>query len=133
MVAVSMSTALASKLVDRSFFLTQLERRNVHLAAGPQSYLLSKVRVAALLKPPSETGAATLDACWQLIEQGAYLDAAATLEAAMPIFDQGGAAFMPVVTLFEDSPPEMLGVLYHVDALKAYNRELANTAAEEHS
>jgi CIC family chloride channel protein len=37
MVAVSMSTALASRLVDRSFFLTQLERRNIHLgrrAAG---------------------------------------------------------------------------------------------------
>ena len=36
MVAVSLSTALASRLVDRSFFLTLLERRDVHLAAGPQ-------------------------------------------------------------------------------------------------
>merc|ERR1711969_356336 len=35
MVAVSLSTALASRLVDRSFFLTQLHRRNIHLAAGP--------------------------------------------------------------------------------------------------
>jgi len=35
MVAVSISTALSSRLVDRSFFLTQLERRNIHLAAGP--------------------------------------------------------------------------------------------------
>jgi CIC family chloride channel protein len=45
MVAVSMSTALASRLVDRSFFLTQLERRNIHLAAGPQAYLLAMFRV----------------------------------------------------------------------------------------
>ncbi|MEL7026494.1 MAG: chloride channel protein, partial [Pseudomonadota bacterium] len=34
MVSVSTSTALASRMVDRSFFLTQLERRGVHLAAG---------------------------------------------------------------------------------------------------
>ena len=133
MVAVSMSTALASRLVDRSFFLTQLERRNVHLAAGPQAYLLSKVRVARLLQPPAETGAATEEACWQLIEQGIYLDGAATLEGAMPMFDQGSVSFLPVITLFEDQTPELLGVLYHVDALKAYNRELAETAAEEHS
>lgn len=34
MVSVSLSSALASKLVHRSFFLTQRERRGVHLAAG---------------------------------------------------------------------------------------------------
>jgi CIC family chloride channel protein len=45
MVAVSLSTALASRLVHRSFFLTQLERRNIHLAAGPQAYLLAMFRV----------------------------------------------------------------------------------------
>ncbi|MCP3972700.1 MAG: chloride channel protein [Rhodobacteraceae bacterium] len=133
MVSISMSTALASRLVDRSFFLTQLERRNIHLAAGPQAYLLSMVRVATLLEPATETGQASQEACWELIEQGIYIDGAATLEAAMPVFDQGGAAFLPVVTLFGDRPPELLGVLHHVDALKAYNRALAATATEEHS
>ncbi len=133
MVSISMSTALASRLVDRSFFLTQLERRNIHLAAGPQAYLLSMVRVATLLEPATETGQASQEACWELIEQGIYIDGAATLEAAMPVFDQGAAAFLPVVTLFGDRPPELLGVLHHVDALKAYNRALAATATEEHS
>lgn len=131
MVAVSMSTALASKLVDMSFFLTQLERRNVRLAAGPQAYLLAAVRVATLIKPAGAM--ASEEACWELIEQGVYLDGAATLETAMPIFDQGRAAFLPVVTLFEGRSPELLGVLHHVDALKAYNRALVATAAEEHS
>ncbi len=51
MVSVSMSTALASRLVDRSFFLTQLERRNVHLAAGPQAYLLAMLRAGAVMRP----------------------------------------------------------------------------------
>ena len=51
MVAVSISTALASRLVDRSFFLTQLERRNIHLAAGPQAYLLAMFRVGLVMRP----------------------------------------------------------------------------------
>lgn len=133
MVAVSMSTALASRMVHRSFFLTQLERRNVHLAAGPQAYLLSMVRVARLLKPADEAGV-TEGACWELVEQGAYIDGSATLENAMPIFEASGGDFLPVVTLWGDGrPPELLGVLRHVDALRAYNKALAATAAEEHS
>ena len=32
-----------------------------------------------------------------------------------------------------DGPPALEGALFHVDALKAYNRALAATAAEEHS
>ncbi|WP_172299822.1 chloride channel protein [Pseudoruegeria sp. HB172150] len=133
MVAVSMSTALASQLVARSFFLTTLARRNIHLAAGPQTYLLSTVRVARLTRDLTEKGPATEQACWQLIEQGIYVDGAATLASAMPIFDKGGASFLPVVTLWSDGrPPELLGALHHVDALKAYNKALAATAAEEH-
>ena len=52
MVAVSISTALASRLVDRSFFLTQLERRGIHLAAGPQAYLLAMFKVSSVMKAP---------------------------------------------------------------------------------
>lgn len=134
MVSVSLSTALASRLVDRSFFLTQLERRNIHLAAGPQAYLLSMVRVASVTTDVSDNGATTEGACWELIEQGVYIDGAKTLEAAMQVFDQSGVMFLPVVTLWGDGrAPELLGVLHQVDALKAYNQALAATAAEEHS
>jgi CIC family chloride channel protein len=132
MVAVSMSTALASRLVDRSFFLTQLERRNVHLAAGPQAYLLASIGVARLMRDAVEGPEA--DGCWDLISQGIYLDGNATLEVAMPMFENTTTAYIPVVTLAgEDQPPELWGMLYHVDALKAYNRALADTAEEEHS
>ena len=133
MVAVSMSTALASRIVDRSFFLTQMERRGVHLAAGPQAYLLAMFMVARIMRPRDDPRAADEDVCWELIGEGTYIDGTATLEVAMPIFEQSGAAFIPVVTLKPDSPPELLGALFHVDSLKAYNRALAETAAEEHS
>ncbi|MDA5094479.1 chloride channel protein [Aliiroseovarius sp. KMU-50] len=134
MCAVSLSTALASRLVDRSFFLTQLERRNIHLAAGPQAYLLSTVRVASVMHEQIEDRAPDDGDCWELIEQGVYVDGNATLEAVMPIFESTGATFIPVVTLGgEADAPDLWGVIFHVDALKAYNKALAETAKEEHS
>lgn len=134
MVAVSMSTALASKLVDRSFFLTQLERRNVHLAAGPQAYLLATFRVATVMRSTDAQGGADTQSCWDLIRAGVYIDGNATLEQAMPIFEAGNQVFIPVVTIGdEDAPPELWGALFQVDALKAMNKALAATAAEEHS
>ena len=134
MVAVSMSTALASRLVDRSFFLTQLERRGIRLAAGPQAYLLSMSRVATLMRSPDDARAASPDACWEMIEDGIYIDGNATLEAAMPIFDRSGVLFIPVVTLSAGgAPPELLGALFHVDALKAFNSALSAVSQEEHS
>ncbi len=134
MVAVSISTALSSRIVDRSFFLTQIERRGIHLAAGPQAYLLAIFRVASVMRKADDPRAANEDACWEMIGDGIYVDGNATLEAAMPIFDRASVPFIPVVTLSgEDTPPELWGALFHVDALKAYNRALAATAAEEHS
>ena len=134
MVAVSMSTALASRLVDRSFFLTQLERRNVHLAAGPQAYLLATFKVSSIMREVGADDAASEDACWDLVRDGLYLDGNATLEQAMPIFERGSPRFIPVVTLGgEDTPPELWGALFQVDALRAMNRALSETAAEEHS
>ena len=134
MVAVSISTALSSRLVDRSFFLTQLERRNVHLAAGPQAYLLATFKVSSIMRDMKDTRAADEDECWKLIREGLYLDGNATLEQAMPIFERGNPVFIPVVTLGgEDAPPELWGALFQVDALRAMNRALAATAAEEHS
>jgi len=134
MVAVSMSTSLASRLVNRSFFLTQIERRGIHLAAGPQAYLLAMFTAAKTMRLPDDPRAADPERCWEMIGEGIYIDAAATLETAIPIFESSGALFLPVVTLSKDAaPPELLGALFHVDALRAYNRALAATAAEEHS
>lgn len=134
MVSVSMSTALSSRMVDRSFFLTQLERRNVHLAAGPQAYLLATFKVANVMRTLDAPRAAPEEACWDLIGDGVYIDGNATLEQAMPMFEKGGYRFVPVVTLGgEESPPELWGALFQVDALRAMNKALADTAAEEHS
>lgn len=134
MVSVSLSTALASRLVDRSFFLTQLERRDIHLAAGPQAYLLAMLQAGSVMRAKGDPRAPTGDECTVLIEQGLCIESSSTLEAAMLIFDRAGLTYLPVVAPREsDEAPEFLGALFHVDALKAYNRALAATAAEEHS
>ena len=134
MVSVSLSTALASRLVDRSFFLTQQERRSIHLAAGPQAYLLAMFRAASVMRKPDDARAADEERCWEMVGEGLYLDINATLEAAMPVFDRASVPFIPVVSLTgENAAPELRGALFHVDALKAYNRALAAAAAEEHS
>ena len=133
MVAVSLSTALASRIVDRSLFLTQLERRGVHLAAGPQAYLLSLYSAAVIMRAKDSPRAAPEDVCRSLMAQGVRIAPDATLEVAMPLFDKGGHAFIPVVGKGKGGAPELMGAVFQVDALKAYNRALAATAAEEHS
>ena len=134
MVAVSMSTAISSKMVHRSFFLTQLERRNIHLAAGPQAYLLAMFRVGRVMRPMTHENSAPEERLLVLIEQGIFTDTNATLERALPIFERTGLDFVPVVQLSPTGgPPALEGALFHVDALKAYNKALAATAAEEHS
>lgn len=133
MVSVSLSTALASRLVDRSFFLTQLERRNRHVAAGPQAYLLAMVHVGAILRPLTDPRAPDMTICQQMVDEGLFLQSNATLESALPLFERSDAMFLPVVQSSAGGEVELIGVVFHMDALKSYNRALADTAAEEHS
>ena len=131
MAAVSLSTALASRLVDRSFFLTQLERRGVPLAAGPQTWLLATFSVARLMREADEAEA---EAAWALHRKGLWLSPEATLDVAMPVFERSGERWLPVVRpASEGREAELLGLLHEVDALRAYNRALCATAEEEHS
>ena len=128
MTAVSLSTALASRLVHRSFFLTQLERRGVHLSAGPQQWLLSTLAVRQTMREVEE---GQEDKLWDLHERGAWLSQTATLERAMAVFERTGGTMLPVIEQGEE--PKLIGVLHEVDALRAHIKALSATAAEEHS
>lgn len=130
MVSVSLASALTSRLVDRSFFLTLLERRGVHLADGPQAYLLATISTGRLMRVMGAENGASGMQCQELIDQGVFLGSDANLEQAMPMFETG-VEMIPIVE--EGETPEILGALFHIDALKAYNRALAETAREEHS
>ncbi|SIN86140.1 chloride channel protein, CIC family [Vannielia litorea] len=134
MVAVSLSTAISSRLVDGSFFLTQLERRGIHMAAGPQAYLLSVHSAAAVMRGVDSPRAAPRETCEEMMAAGIVLAPDTTLETALPMFETSGHSFIPVVAPAGDGGAgELMGALFHLDALRAYNRALAETAAEEHS
>ncbi|PWG17295.1 chloride channel protein [Salibaculum griseiflavum] len=133
MVTVSLSSAVAARIVDRSFFLTQLEQRGVHLAAGPQAYLLSTFQVTSVMRSMDHPKAADAEACARLINEGTYVAEGKTLDQAMPILEASNSNFIPVVRAGTgDGPPELRGALFQVDALRAFNRALAATAEEEH-
>ena len=139
MVSVSMSTALASRMVDRSFFLTQLEKRNLSCAAGPQAYLLSTIEAVSIAQPATQLEENTLTRLEILAQRGVAVSAEASLEAALPVFDRSGEDVIPIlVPTPEGGKPEkgrqsnVFGALRHVDCLKAYNRALVAVAAEEH-
>ncbi|OIQ32358.1 MAG: voltage-gated chloride channel [Alphaproteobacteria bacterium MedPE-SWcel] len=135
MVSISMSTALASRLVDRSFFLTQLEKRNLRCAAGPQSYLLGTLLVDKVMRPAADIDPEQASA---QVAGGISVTSGVTLEAALPIFDRAEVDCIPVVaspvSAPDDEPaePEVVGMLFHLDALKAYNQALVAVSAEEH-
>jgi len=131
MVAVSISTAIASRLVHRSFFLTHLERGGIHVAAGPQAYLLSVLRVHQCMRGLDDERAASREACEEMMAQGVTVAPEASLEKVMPVFERDGWSFIPVVRRGEGGE-ELLGALFQVDALKVYNTALAAAAAEEH-
>ncbi len=132
LVAVSLATILSSRLVDRSFFLTQLERRGIHLAEGPAGYLLSTISVGRLMRPAGSDGAPREAKAMKLMAKGFGLDQAMTLEQALPILEESGKKYLPVTQVVAGEPRYM-GAIFLVDALKSYNKALEETSKEEHA
>ena len=113
--------------MDRSFFLTQLQRRGIDLAAGPQSYVLALVANRDVMTPIENP---TTDH-WTMVEEGTFVSEFGALKGAMPVFQRTHSAVLRVAG--KDQPAQIIGLLYEVDALRAYAKALADTAAEEHS
>ena len=133
MISVSLASAVSDRLVSRSFFLTQLERRGLHLSDGPQGYLASTMNVGHLMRPRGAENCAPDGACLELVEQGAFLTREDTLARALPMFERLHGAYLPIVDREnEGEQPELLGSLYQVDALRAYSNALEEELREEH-
>lgn len=132
MIAVSFASVVADRMVARSFFLTQLERKGLHLSDGPQGYLAATMRAKHLMRPRGAENSAPDSGCFELVEQGAFLRPDDTLERALPMFEQLHGEYLPVVAETESAEGDLIGSLYHVDALRAYNRVLEEELREEH-
>jgi chloride channel protein, CIC family len=139
-IAVSLASVVSDRLVARSFFLTQLERQGLKLAGGPQAYLAATVTVRDLMRPRGADNGAPDAGCRELVDQGAALTPGDTLERALRMFDRLRGPYLPVLDRGEPvaasggrEAPELLGAVFHVDALKAYNRVLEEEMREEHA
>jgi CIC family chloride channel protein len=134
MITVSLASVVSGRMVARSFFLTLLERRGLHLSGGPQGYIAATMPVAHMMRHRGAEDCASDTACWALVEQGAYLRREDTLETALPIFERLRGGFLPVVdgAVGENAKPELLGALFQTDALGAYSRALEDELREEH-
>ena len=139
-IAVSLASVVSDRLVARSFFLTQLDRQGLHLASGPQAYLAATVTVRDLMRPRGADDGAPDGGCHQLVEQGAVLAPGDTLERALKMFERLRRPYLPVLDRAgpDGRPdgaeaPELLGAVFHVDALRAYTRVLEDEMREEHA
>ncbi|MEM7506282.1 MAG: chloride channel protein [Pseudomonadota bacterium] len=131
MVSVSLASVVADRMVARSFFLTQLERQGLKLADGPQGYLAATVPVIGLMRTGDRR--MTDERCEALHDKGLWLASNATLDTALPMFDQTQDVFIPIMS----APPgregaEVIGALFRGDAFKAYSRALEDELKEEH-
>ncbi|MCA2010190.1 chloride channel protein [Cereibacter sphaeroides] len=133
MAAISTASAVASRFVKRSFFLTQLARRDVRIAQGPQEYLLQLVHVGTAMRRPGQLGAPDQEALEALAAEGRSIPAGSRLKPALRLFERTSASHLAVTQLGADGTLRVIGSLSHVDALRAFNQALAATAAEEHS
>jgi CIC family chloride channel protein len=134
MVAVAISTTVASQFVAQSLFLEQLERRGVRLAAGPQAYLLATIPVAGLMRGMDHPRMGDVELCEALMREDVYVFESSTLEVALPLFDGPKHQYLPVVDPGEgDDEPKLIGTLWQVDALRSYSQAMADTVREYHS
>ncbi|WP_410216749.1 chloride channel protein [Paracoccus sp. (in: a-proteobacteria)] len=133
MTSVSLSSALASRLVGGSFFLTQLEKRGIRLSEGPHVWLPHKLRITPVIRPLQDDDATTVDLVRALADKGPTLTPTTTLAEALPQFQRSGAAILAVMASDgPDAAPRLIGSVHHIDVLRTLNRALEETAAEEH-
>ncbi len=132
MITVAIATVVTTRLVHKSFFLTQIQRRGYRLAAGPQAYLAATLQVAAFMRPRGAEDGASDSACQSLMEQRVMLERDDTLEEALGMFERLKGPFLPVVVFTGEDEPELIGALFQTDALRAYTRALEEVHREEH-
>lgn len=127
MVSVSFAAVLTHRFIWKSFFLNQLKRDGISLGAGAARYLPATMPVRGLMRLRGADDCASDTSCWSLAEQGARLSLDSNLAQALRIFDSQRLEFIPVIdppAKGEGGMGDLVGALFYVDALKAYNRAL---------
>ncbi len=127
LISVSIATGLTQAIHGRSYFHWQLETRGVMLQEGAHRWLVRIVHVSDFLEPLQDVQTENeLD----LETTTVVLRTTDTLETALKIFDESGAARLPVVD--PRVPTRLIGHASHVRALRFFNSALIQANVEEH-
>lgn len=131
MVAVSLATVVGEYFTEGSYFHEQLRRRGIFVSEGPQQYVLSTINVTRVMRVLGDPKGMPQGEAAELVEQGAFVDVRDSLEKVLPLLEEAPTGYLPVVNS-RGERPELIGAVYYVDALKAFNRALAEVSREEH-
>lgn len=135
MVSTSVATVATQQIVGRSFFHIQLARRAIQLASDPKSWLLSELEVRGSMRPRGSEDGAPETEMFDLVRQGAYLRIQDRFDRAYPMFRGGELNYLPVIDAEREESAEtvIVGSLFYIDVLRAYNRALVDMHREEHT
>ena len=136
MIAVALASVVADRMVARSFFLTQLARKGINVATGPQSWLKASLKVGRLMRPIGTGDAAPAAECTALHARGGAVAREDTLARAIQLFERFEVDVLPVMRWpppGTPGAPRLVGVLHRADAMAAYARLLERELREEHS
>jgi CIC family chloride channel protein len=126
LLTVSIAIGVNQAIHGRSFFQWQLETRGLRVQDGPHRIVVRNIRVADFMTM-LEVGD---DDQLPPENEGIPLRADTSLEVAMRMFDERGAARLPVVNASDST--KIIGWASQLVALRTYNDALVDMSVEEH-
>lgn len=126
LLVVSIAAGLTHAVHGKSVFHWQLSTRGIFLHEGTHSFLRNSAKVSEFMRPLPEDR----DPTFNPGVDGSYLHSENNLESALKAFDESGEAFLPVVE--RGNATKIIGIAYHVDALRYFNSALVQESKEAH-
>ena len=126
LLTVSIAIGVNQAIHGRSYFQWQLETRGLLVQDGPHRLMVRNTRVADFMAPLSEEDNDVFDTELETTP----LRADTSLEVAMRLFDEQGAARLPVVDARDSG--KIIGWATQLAALRIYNKALVDMSVEEH-
>lgn len=124
LLTVAISSGLSQAFFGRSYFYWQLFTRGVILHEGPHHHYISTLKVAKLIKHVAQQDAATMN----LGAHKMFLKPSDSVQTALKAFNDTGLERLPVVD--KTDTRQLIGWLYHVDALRVFNKALIDFSKE---
>ena len=135
MISTSVATVATQQIFRKSFFHWQLARRGLDLISEPAHVVMRGLVAGDHMRWRGSENGAPDSTAWELARQGVWVAKGDDFRAAFKHFSGATLSFLPVLDPEKDLTDDdaLVGALFYVDALAAYNRALVQLHQEEHS